>query len=80
MQRPIIHVEVDAGRAIDVQASYENWRAREELIPNDDRRRSFFTLDKYPGEVRLGKDTVAHRGERCSSTTAIPTRACSPTC
>jgi len=58
--RPIVHIEVTAGHAIDVLASYENWRGSEQLIPDADRRRSCFTLDKYPGEVRLGKDTVSH--------------------
>ena len=61
--RPIVHVEVTAHHAIDVLASYENWRGSEQLIPDADRRRSSFTLDKYPGEVRLGQDAVSHRND-----------------
>ena len=58
--RPIVHVEIAAGHEVDAQVSYENWRGADELIPDADRRRSCFTLDKYPGEVPLGKDAVSH--------------------
>lgn len=60
VERPVIHVEVDSEQAIQVTAAYENWRLRDEKIPNNNRRRSFFSLDKYPGEVVLSKDQVAH--------------------
>jgi len=60
VKRPVIHVEVDSSQAISASASYENWRLEDEMIPHNDRRRSFFTLAKYPGEVKLGKDHVAH--------------------
>jgi len=60
VHRPVIHLEVEASETIHVRASYENWRLEDEVIPHDGRRRSFFTLDKYPGVVRLGKDIVRH--------------------
>ncbi len=60
VKRPVIHVEVDSRQAIHATASYENWRLEDEIIPHNDRRRSFFTLAKYPGEVKLGKDHIAH--------------------
>jgi len=60
IKRPVIHVDVESTRAIHATASYENWRLDDEMIPHSDRRRSFFTLAKYPGEVKLGKDHVAH--------------------
>ena len=59
VKRPVIHLEVESNQAIHATASYENWRLTDEMIPHNDRRRSFFTLAKYPGEVKLGKDTVA---------------------
>ena len=59
-QRPVIHVDVESSQAIDAEASYENWRLEDEMIPHDDRRRSFFTLARFPGEVKLSKDHVAH--------------------
>ena len=63
VKRPIVHVEVDAGRPIGVEAVYENWRLADEMIPNNDRRRSFFTLNRYPGEVKLTRDHVAHQDD-----------------
>ena len=60
VRRPIIHVEIESNRPVRASASYENWRLEDETIPHNDRRRSFFTLAKYPGEVRLGKDSVTH--------------------
>lgn len=60
VKRPIIHVELDASQPIQATASYENWRLADEMMPHNDRRRSFFTLAKYPGEVKLGKDQVSH--------------------
>jgi hypothetical protein len=63
VERPVIHLEVDSNQPVHVRASYENWRLKDEMIPNDARRRSFFTLNNYPGEVRLSKDHVAHTAE-----------------
>jgi len=63
VHRPIIHVEVDGNQQVDATVCYENWRLTDELIPNNNRRRSFFTLNNYPGEVKLGKDQVAHTAE-----------------
>jgi len=60
VHRPIIHVEVESSRPISANASYENWRLADEMIPNNDRRRSFFSLNKYPGEVKLSGDHISH--------------------
>ena len=60
VRRPIIHLEVESNQPLHAGASYENWRLKDEMIPHNDRRRSFFSLAKYPGEVQLGKDSVAH--------------------
>ena len=59
-KRPVIHVDVESSQAVHAAAAYENWRLEDEMIPHNDRRRSFFTLAKYPGEVKLSKDHVAH--------------------
>ena len=60
VKRPIIHVEVDADKEILVVAGYENWRLEDETLSNDGRRHSCITLNHYPGEVTLSKDSVAH--------------------
>ena len=61
-KRPIIHVEIDSSSPIEAKAAYENWRLKDENIPNNNRRRSFFTLNDYPGKVTLKKDTVFRTG------------------
>ena len=60
VKRAVIHVEVDSDKPIQATASYENWRIADEMIPHNNRRRSFFSLAKYPGEVKLNRDHVAH--------------------
>ena len=60
VRRPIVHLEIESNRPIRAEAAYENWRLADEMIPHDNRRRSFFTLNNYPGEVKLGRDHVAH--------------------
>ncbi len=63
VKRPIIHVEVSSSQPIDATAMYESWRLEDEMIPNNNRRRSFFTLVNYPGEVEMSRDHVAHTAE-----------------
>ncbi len=58
IHRPIVHVDVEANLPIQVKASYESWRLHDENIPNNQRRRSFFSLNDYPGEVILSRDCV----------------------
>ncbi len=60
VKRPIIHVEVESSQPVLARASYENWRLADEMIPNNARRRSFFSLNNYPGDVKLSKDHIAH--------------------
>lgn len=57
--RPIIHLEVDSDQLIQANAAYENWRLDDEDIPNNNRRRSFFSLNNYPGKVTMKADTMA---------------------
>jgi len=63
VHRPVIHLEVESSREITATASYESWRLEDEMIPNNNRRRSFFTLDGYPGEIKLSRDLVAHTAD-----------------
>ena len=58
IERPIVHVDIEATQPIHVKAAYENWRLQDEKIPNNARRRSFFTLNDYPGDVTLSKDRI----------------------
>lgn len=61
--RPVIHVEADSSEPIKVNAAYENWRLKDEEIPNNNRRRSFFSLNCYPGKVKMKKDDVVREGQ-----------------
>ncbi len=61
VQDPIVHLEVEANKKVRVDAAYENWRMDEEMITNDGRRHSTFTLHAYPGEVTLSKDHVEQK-------------------
>jgi hypothetical protein len=61
--RPIIRVDVESAQPVDVLAAYENWRLEDEMIPNNDRRHSFFSLNLYPGDVSLRKDVVEHSAD-----------------
>jgi hypothetical protein len=63
VKRPIIHVEVESSQAVNAVATYENWRLEDEMIAGNGRRPFFFSLDSYPGEVRLSKDHIAHTGK-----------------
>ena len=56
--RPVIRLEVESNKPIQAKAAYENWRLEDEDIPNNERRRSFFSLNNYPGKVTMKKDTI----------------------
>lgn len=58
VKKPVVHLEVGANKKIIVDVAYENWRMDDEIITNDARRQSTFTLHAYPGEVKLSKDVV----------------------
>jgi len=58
VHRPIIRVDIDANRDIQASATYENWRLEDDVLPDDTRRHSAFSLLKYPGDVTLCKDTI----------------------
>ncbi|AUP80684.1 hypothetical protein C1H87_18985 [Flavivirga eckloniae] len=55
---PVVHIDVDANKKIKINTSYENWRMKDQVIPNTMRRHSTFNLHAYPGEVLLKKDVV----------------------
>lgn len=56
--KPVVHFEVAANKDITVDAAYEHWRNEDQVIPNNTQRGSSYTLDRYPGEVVLAKDSV----------------------
>ena len=58
VERPVIHVDVDADKNIRILASYENWRQEDEILSDPIRRHSCLSLQYYPGEVKLSKDVV----------------------
>ena len=55
---PVVNIAVDANKKIKVDVAYENWRFEDQVIPDNGRRHSSFTLDRYPGEVILHKDHI----------------------
>ncbi|WP_422081591.1 DUF5703 domain-containing protein [Ulvibacterium sp.] len=57
-KEPVVHLGVESNKEINVDVAYENWRTGEEILPNNDRRHSTFTLHAYPGKVILSKDMV----------------------
>ena len=65
VQRPVVHVEVEASQPVAVKAAYENWRQADESLPNDETRARFgcFSLVDYPGEVIRYHDDVCHEGD-----------------
>ncbi len=58
VDKPVVHIEIEANRKIQIDAAYENWRIDDQIIPDNGRRHSSFTLDRYPGEVILSKDQI----------------------
>ncbi len=55
---PVIHMEISASQEVSVDAAYEHWRFEDQVIPDNGRRHSTFTLDAYPGEVIQSRDHV----------------------
>ncbi|TGV04617.1 DUF5703 domain-containing protein [Flavivirga rizhaonensis] len=61
VNRPIVHVDVDANSEIEVVASYESWRTEKREIKDSPGRRERFTifnLEGYRGEVFRVKDEI----------------------
>jgi hypothetical protein len=65
VQRPVIHVDVEALAPVSVEAQYESWRTAAREIPADCRRSRFpcMSLVGYPGPVIMRADRVAHEGD-----------------
>ncbi len=65
VQRPVIHVDVEAQAPVSVEARYESWRNADREIPADCRRSRFpcMSLVGYPGKVIMRADRVAHAGD-----------------
>jgi len=64
VHRPVVHVEVEADRPVEVEAAYEGWRNQDVELPNDGKNSRFgcFSWDQYPGKVVRRKDVVRHDG------------------
>jgi hypothetical protein len=62
IDRPIVHIDIDADSEIGVEAVYESWRTEDkELldVPHGSRERfTCFNLEGYPGKVIRVKDEV----------------------
>ena len=54
--RPVIHVDIDSGRAVSTEAVYESWRLNKYVRRTG--RGYSFSLAGYPGEVFMYPDTV----------------------
>ncbi|MBA7534519.1 hypothetical protein ES705_26767 [subsurface metagenome] len=62
VQKPVVHVDVDVNRPVEVEVAYESWRTEEkELAPgNYDERFALFNLMAYPGKVVRSKDEISY--------------------
>ena len=58
--QPIIHVDIDASKPIEVEASYESWRNEDRELPffPGGERFACFNLEGYPGKVTEVKDEI----------------------
>lgn len=65
IERPVIHVDVESERPIEVAASYENWRIEDKELKSKPSNERFgcFTLEGWPGKVIKRKDDVSFEGE-----------------
>ncbi len=62
VHNPVVHVEIEADKKIEVVAAYESWRTEDkELLPVSIRRDRFtcFSLEGYPGKVIRAKDQIS---------------------
>jgi len=62
IDRPIIHIDVDADSEIEVEAVYESWRTESKVlldVPDGSRERfTCFNLEGFPGKVNRVKDEI----------------------
>jgi hypothetical protein len=59
---PVVHMEINADRAVELVVSYESWRTQDkELLPIQHGRERFtcFNLEGYPGKVTRVKDHIS---------------------
>ena len=67
IERPILHMQIEADSDIEVVASYESWRTEDkELldVPQGSRERfTCFNLEGYPGKVIRVKDEIGFRDD-----------------
>ncbi|MCP5537860.1 MAG: hypothetical protein H7A51_16705 [Akkermansiaceae bacterium] len=56
--RPVIHLDIDADKPVEVTASYENWRLQDRELKGKGARFGCFSLEAYPGKVVKLKDQV----------------------
>jgi hypothetical protein len=62
VERPVIHVEVVASHAVELEARYENWRQAARTIPYA-RRHPCASWVSYPGTVIVEPDSVSFAGD-----------------
>ena len=49
VHRSVVHVEIESGQPVTVNAAYENWRQADEILPNDaGKSRSRSSFRRYP--------------------------------
>jgi hypothetical protein len=64
VNRPVVHVDVDADKSIGMAASYETWRYKEQPLPaeqappNRGRRSSIFDFDSYQVDMVKQADVI----------------------
>jgi hypothetical protein len=65
VDRPVIHLDIDAAQPVEVTATYENWRFKDRDLKDGQYGERFgcFSLEGYPGRVTKLKDNVDFHGD-----------------
>lgn len=62
VENPIVHVEVESPKPVDVEIGYENWRMDDRLLPINERS-ACYSYSNYMPDIYTYKDCVEAGGE-----------------
>ena len=66
VDRPVIHIDVEAATPLMMTATYESWRTQDRPLPKDERMACLGFLDTDPANIPLltRADTIEHGADR----------------
>lgn len=59
VKQPVVHIDVQSTKKINVEAAYEHWRYFDRELPQNERHATF-SYSGYPGKVTTYKDSVRY--------------------